>query len=86
LKKEFMPRRMNHFADARGGPLLRVTSTPHLSQIPPLVPASGVGRFKIIDVNPASDPGKAAKASDSFQGGDLHRSAAGIWLVVPMLC
>jgi hypothetical protein len=45
----FMPRRMHHFAGAKGGALIQI---------------HGVGPFKIVYVNPADDPSKAAKASD----------------------
>jgi hypothetical protein len=45
----FMPRRMHHFAGAKGAALVQVT---------------GVGPFKINYVNPADDPGKAAKSAD----------------------
>jgi quercetin dioxygenase-like cupin family protein len=45
----FMPRRMHHFAGAKGTTLVQV---------------HGVGPFKINYVNPADDPSKAAKASD----------------------
>jgi anti-sigma factor ChrR (cupin superfamily) len=45
----FMPRRMHHFAGAKGGALVQV---------------HGVGPFKINYVNPADDPSKAAKAAD----------------------
>jgi hypothetical protein len=45
----FMPRRMHHFAGAKGVTLVQV---------------HGVGPFKINYVNPADDPSKAAKAAD----------------------
>jgi hypothetical protein len=45
----FMPRRMHHFAGAKGAALVQVT---------------GVGPFKINYVNPADDPSKAAKSAD----------------------
>jgi quercetin dioxygenase-like cupin family protein len=45
----FMPRRMHHFAGAKGGALVQVT---------------GVGPFKINYVNPADDPSKSAKSAD----------------------
>jgi hypothetical protein len=45
----FMPRRMHHFAGAKGAALVQVT---------------GVGPFKINYVNAADDPSKAAKSAD----------------------
>jgi anti-sigma factor ChrR (cupin superfamily) len=45
----FMPRRMHHFAGAKGVTLVQV---------------HGVGPFKINYVNPADDPTKAAKGND----------------------
>ena len=45
----FMPRRMHHFAGAKGATIVQVT---------------GVGPFKINYVNPADDPSKAAKSAD----------------------
>ena len=45
----FMPRRMHHFAGAKGVTVVQV---------------HGVGPFKINYVNPADDPAKGAKAAD----------------------
>jgi hypothetical protein len=45
----FMPRRMHHFAGAKGAALVQV---------------HGIGPFKINYVNPADDPSKAAKSAD----------------------
>ena len=45
----FMPRRMHHFAGAKGAALVQV---------------HGVGPFKINYVNPADDPNKSAKNAD----------------------
>ncbi|MEQ1354491.1 MAG: cupin domain-containing protein [Candidatus Acidiferrum sp.] len=45
----FMPRRMHHFAGAKGAALVQV---------------HGVGPFKINYVNPADDPTEAAKSAD----------------------
>ena len=45
----FMPRRMHHFAGAKG---------------PVVVQVHGVGPFKINYVNPADDPKNAAKSAD----------------------
>ena len=44
----FMPRRMHHFAGAKGGAVVQV---------------HGVGPFKINYVNPADDPSKATKSA-----------------------
>lgn len=46
----FMPRRMHHFAGAKGGVAV--------------VQVHGVGPFKINYVNPADDPSKAAKSAE----------------------
>jgi quercetin dioxygenase-like cupin family protein len=46
----FMPRRMHHFAGAKGGAAL--------------VQVNGVGPFKINYVNAADDPSKAEKSAD----------------------
>ncbi len=46
----FMPRRMHHFAGAKGGVAV--------------VQVHGVGPFKINYVSPADDPSKAAKSAD----------------------